>query len=281
MIKIPITVEVQFHSTLGIWDILNCIDTRTNESLGRVTTYGIEDGPAFLEQVAVGVLETILQKENLDRNSTYYVHISVVENGSNLKSICKEFPGSEPPEIPKNWRVVHKKDVFKYLPYEGYDKELTETGEQYAKRIHSEVLPNFPEEVLIEWFHWQPRVIEDYAFLNFEKMKFERQVWKVEDLPGREAFRSETDFDHLSSVFEQRLRDKNWLADNMNRHGTWPTPIILLDNRSGELKFPEGDKLKKPYHLLEGHTRRSFLSVLQADARALEEHEVFVVSFDK
>jgi hypothetical protein len=67
----------------------------------------------------------------------------------------------------------------------------------------------------------------------------------------------------------------------MNRHGTWPTPIILLDNRSGELKFPEGEKLKKPYHLLEGHTRRSFLSVLQADGRALEEHEVFVVSFDK
>lgn len=112
-------------------------------------------------------------------------------------------------------------------------------------------------------------------------MKFERQVWKVEDLPGREAFRSETDFDHLSSVFEQRLRDKNWLAENMNRHGTRPTPIILLDNRSGELTLPEGDKLKKPYHLLKGHTRQAFLSVLQADARALEEHEVFVVSFDK
>jgi hypothetical protein len=121
--------------------------------------------------------------------------------------------------------------------------------------------------------------------LDFEKMEFERQVWKIEDLPGREAFRSDTDFDYLSSVFEQRLTDKrltdkNWLAKDMNRHGTWPTPIILLDNRSGDLRFPAGDKLKRPYHLLEGHTRRSFLSVLHAKGRALKEHEVFIVSLD-
>jgi hypothetical protein len=279
MIEIPITVQVKLRAS-GIWDILDCIDARTNGSLGRLTAYGINDGPDFLEQISVGVLEAILQKEKLESESTYSIHINIFENGRQLSSIRKQFPGNEPPEIPKNWRVVHKKHVFKYLPYEGYDQKLTETGDQYAKRIRAEVLPKFPEEVLKEWFYWHPRVIEDYSFLNFEKMKFERQVWKVEDLPGREAFREDTDFDYLSSIFEQRLRDKNWLAKNMNRHRTWPTPILLLDNRSGDLRFPVGDKLKKPYHLLEGHTRRSFLSVLHAKGRALKEHEVFIVSLD-
>lgn len=104
---------------------------------------------------------------------------------------------------------------------------MIESPEEYARRLRTTALPNFPEEVLIEWFYRAWRVvIEEYAFLDFESLHFEKQVWNLEDLPGIEACRYESVCVHLASRFHGRLENNNWLARYMKEHGTWNTPII-------------------------------------------------------
>jgi len=223
------------------------------------------------------LIKSILEYEHLDPSVSYCIALKIQENGNEIASITKTFEGHTPPIVPMNWRVAHKKKAYKFLPYEDKNGDVIEDAEEYAKRIQLTALPYFPKEVLIEWFYRQPCVIEDYVFLNFETLRFERQIWSIEDLPGREAFRSETTCDHLCSAFEQRLSNGDWLAWYMNDYGTWNTPILLLENLAGSLRFPNGEILKQPYHLLEGHTRRSFLIALRSLGKALQEHDIWLV----
>jgi hypothetical protein len=148
---------------------------------------------------------------------------------------------------------------------------------EYATRIHTTVLPNFPEEVLIEWFHRHPLVIKKHLFLEFDSLHFEQQLWSLDDLPGREAFESEHDHRHLVSVFDQMFKADNFVARYMSDHGTWNTPILLMKNLSGKLRWPSGETFNHPYHLLEGHKRLAFLSVLRRSGKALKEHQVWII----
>ena len=229
-VAIPVTVQVKFWQSQRLWDVIDSIDLRNNESLGRLTSYGFDDSDTFIDQILIGVLDAILDKEQLDTDASYCVSVTVIENGSEIGSIATNFEGNSPPEVPKNWQVIHKKQIFRFLPYEDRNCEVVEGAQEYANRMRKTALPNFPEEVLIEWFHRAPRVIEDCAFLHYEALEFKKETWPVDALPGREGFTSEGTFDHLVSVFDSRLKNHNWLAEYMNSHGTWNTPIILIES---------------------------------------------------
>lgn len=59
--------------------------------------------------------------------------------------------------------------------------EYLESVDEYFLRMRS-VLPNFPKEVLIQWFyeHWND--IDNFAWLNFEKLNFECARWSASEI---------------------------------------------------------------------------------------------------
>lgn len=171
-----------------------------------------------------------------------------------------------------------QRELIKYQPYRDEHGWVTEAPFEYARRMKLTVLPNWPEEVLIEWLHRHADFIDKYAFLRFETFSFSREPWPLEYIPGRQAFADERFCDSFSNIEERAKNPYDWLAIYMLREGTWNTPIVFLQNKLGQFRFPYGLPLKHPYHLLEGHRRLSFLNGLRRIGKALPIHDVWVVT---
>lgn len=120
--------------------------------------------------------------------------------------------------------------------------------------------------------------MERYAFLQFESFVFSKQVWSLKQMPGQEAFADPTFCRSFCNVEKRAANKRDWLANYMLERGTWNTPIILLSNECGQHKSSNGEKLRQPLHLLEGHRRLSFLTGLRQIGRALQHHPVWLVS---
>jgi hypothetical protein len=162
--------------------------------------------------------------------------------------------------------------TMQYQPHRDADGRVIEPASEYVLRMQNTFLRDWPAEVLREWLHRHADFMEDYAFLGFEKLHFEKVEWKLNQLPGREAFRDETFCDNFQNI-EMRAADNqhDWLAHFMLKEGTWNTPIILLENSSSK------QELKAPYHLLEGHRRLSFLQGLKRLGKANPAHSLWIV----
>ena len=274
-ITIPVKVDLKPYSR--IYEVIDSIDMRTGISLGRLNYYGFDRGPELQNRIMMGVVEALLEKETLKGDCLYVINLEITVNGKIIHSLTEEFRGDNPPRYPPNWRVAHKSNVFSYLPYENKDMEIIEDPYSYANRMRATVLPNFPEEVLIEWFHRHPKMIETHYFLGFEKLQFDLQVWKLDELPGCEAVISANICEHLVSEFESRLKQESWVHVYMSQNGTWNTPILLMENSANNLMSPGGDRFKSPLHLLEGHTRLSCLIALKRLGKANDTHKVWIV----
>jgi hypothetical protein len=171
---------------------------------------------------------------------------------------------------------MNKDEASQYWPKKNLDGRATEDVRTYVARMHSTLLPHFPEELLVEWLYRHHKFLYTYAFL-LECLRFERQTWKLDEIPGREAFVDERLCDAIVGSFRNSARDPtDWLAQSMDRKGTWEKPVVLLENMRGDIESPDGVKFKQPYHLLEGHRRLSFLIALRNKGRALAEHDLWV-----
>lgn len=168
--------------------------------------------------------------------------------------------------------------TIQYQPIQDPNKNVIESAEDYAQRMNISLLPNWPKEVLVEWLHRHANCIHTYAFLKFETFFFSKELWLLNEIPGRSAFKDETFCDSFSNVEERAQSPDDWLANYMLKKGTWNTPIVLLHNKTGQFVFPGGEPLKKPFHLLEGHRRLSFLNGLRKIGKARTEHQVWVVT---
>ena len=167
--------------------------------------------------------------------------------------------------------------VALYKPYQNEDGWVVEETAHYLARMQATVLPNWPAEVLNEWLYRHHNQIGDYAFLEFASFTFTREVWPLARIPGREAYADEGTFECFYNI-EYRLQNPHdWLAHFMFHQGTWNTPVILLDNGAGLYAYPDGDALKQPNQLLEGHRRLAFLNDLCRLGKALPEHPCWVV----
>jgi hypothetical protein len=76
----------------------------------------------------------------------------------------------------------------------------------------------------------------------------------------------------------ERFRRESWLGRYMLTHGTWPAPIIVLDNQ-GTLSPPERVSLAR-WHLIEGHMRSAYIDYLAKTGQALARHQVWVTTVD-
>lgn len=169
--------------------------------------------------------------------------------------------------------------LLRFDPYRDEHDWVSEDSRDYAVRMRSTLLPDWPEELLIEWLHRHNRCIDRYAFLGFENLRFRRETWETRRIPRSEAFFDPKLFEDFQDV-DRRARDPfDWLANYMMENGTWPTPVVLLENLKGAIYFPCGEQLRSPYHLIEGHRRLSFLGGLHALRKALPAHDVWVATY--
>ena len=139
---------------------------------------------------------------------------------------------------PLTWRYQPRTDEESGIPLEGVA--------EYVIRMRSGLLPNWPEELLREWLYKHFGDMEDYAFLGFEQFSFERELWDLSRLPGREAFRNERLCDGFQDILEERAEQNDWLARFMMAEGTWNTPIVLLENRGGGPQRSESTRISIP-----------------------------------
>lgn len=167
--------------------------------------------------------------------------------------------------------------TLKYQPHLDGDWRVVEDGTAYAERMRTGLLPGWPKEVLVEWLHRHASHMEDYAFLGFENFAFERVTWPTHQIPGAAAFRDESFCNNFQNVEDRAAHSEHdWLAHYMLREGTWNTPIVLLDS-SSVAGSSYATKIKKPFHLLEGHRRLSFLQGLKRLGRAKPQHAIWLV----
>ncbi|MBG1261367.1 hypothetical protein [Nostoc commune] len=61
---------------------------------------------------------------------------------------------------------------LKYQPFRDEDWRVVEEELDYVHRMQKGVLLNWPEELLKEWLYRHADCMEDYAFLNLERLKF-------------------------------------------------------------------------------------------------------------
>ena len=165
--------------------------------------------------------------------------------------------------------------TLKYQPFRDEDGRVVEEESHYVHRMLDGVLSNWPENLLKEWLYRHPDCMEDYAFLNLERLKFTLETWPLERVPGSEAFKDDSFCDNFDNI-EERAEDKyDWLARYMLKEGTWNTPIVLLENQE-RYNLSTEVQLKQPYHLLEGHRRLSFLNGLRRLNKARPQHQVWL-----
>lgn len=166
--------------------------------------------------------------------------------------------------------------LSRFDPYRDSYGWVSENPEAYAQRMQAGLLPHWPTELLIEWLHRHNSSADRYTFLSFEAMHFSRETWPLERIPNRGVFYDPTFCDNFTDVERRSRTPSDWLAQYMLEHGTWNTPIVLLDNQAGRIEFPNGVLLKTPFHLLEGHRRLSFLNGLRMIGKATATHDIWV-----
>jgi hypothetical protein len=163
----------------------------------------------------------------------------------------------------------------------GYVPRIGESEEAYVERMRATVLPNFPANVLTHWLY-KHREHALYSELSYDTLVFEDepQTWATEEIPVENCGAYEA-IEGYSRWYEANAG--KWecdpLCEYMGQHGTWPQPIILIDNRGGVVKKARaGTKVGRPYHPLEGHRRLGFFLALKSLCALQPTHRVWLVT---
>jgi hypothetical protein len=150
-----------------------------------------------------------------------------------------------------------------------FDKESF--AEWHARVGHR--IPQVPSNVAEHWIHrhWGH---SPYEFLPLARLRFESQTWTLEKLRAVQfGWDSRSSASDLTRLDQPMIRNTP-LARLMLAAGTWPEPIIVLDNDDGLL-----DDWRKPmrrWHLLEGHLRLTYLRCLEHKGQARPRHDLWL-----
>jgi len=117
---------------------------------------------------------------------------------------------------------------------------------------------NVPEDVAQQWIHrhWSR---SSFSFLTSSRYSFSKERWpsiKLDDVRSRA---NDWDFVKTLARGEYLYSLDTWLVRFMRTHKRFPEPIIILDNRAGEIEgdpnFPVHGTFPRSYIVVEGHTR--------------------------
>jgi hypothetical protein len=158
-------------------------------------------------------------------------------------------------------------------PHVGQSGSDVEPFGEWWPRVR-EQLPHVPEDVAEHWVH---RNFNDtpYAFLPLDRLRFERQPWSTDQLNAvrfGSHWGNRPDLGKLDGAEERN----DPLACMMIEAGTWPAPVLVLDNRDGQ-KETGGEPMSR-WHLIEGHLRLTYLRGLLRRGIANPQHDVWVVT---
>lgn len=152
-----------------------------------------------------------------------------------------------------------------------------ETWEAYHDRV-SLLLPNFPIDVLEQWFYEHERAPQDNDFLDYPKLRFTQASFATEDVPGLDCA-----FDDFLRIDVPRFDDLKTtpriqrIHEYFIEHGTWPRPVIFLRNHEDNMVTPRGIKIASPFQLIEGHKRMTVFHAIKNSARLEDEHKVWII----
>ncbi len=142
-------------------------------------------------------------------------------------------------------------------------------------------IPNIPRNVAEHWLHrhWGD---SPYYGMPLEQLRFRQEGWsndkfiEIETGPQWSFGKRVEAYLHDPSY---RPRQTDMLWETMSRHGTWPQPIIVLDNPTG-FAGPMATTIRSRWLLVEGHLRATYLHYLITDGRAQPTHQVWVCSMN-
>lgn len=149
----------------------------------------------------------------------------------------------------------------------------------YVSRMQSLYLPNWPEEVLISWLwrHNNNGLPDLFPKIDPTQLLFTKESWSTSKIPGKEVFHSLWPFEDVKNSLELYALEKDWLAEFMLKNGTWNIGVILLETENRIIKMSITDEeMKRPYHLLEGHTRLSYLNRLIELGKSADKHDIWI-----
>ena len=169
---------------------------------------------------------------------------------------------------------VQTSDRFK--PKLNRSDDYEETAEHYCRRMRS-ILPNFPDEILSQWFyrHWSGT--DDYAWLGYDRLRFKNQQWSSHDIMSSGIQISEAiQIDHSHHENGIGADREVSIQRYFDTCRTWPVPPVFLANPHGNIVRPDGFRLTHPYHVLDGNHRAAiFWSYYDSGALA-NDHLVWI-----
>jgi hypothetical protein len=176
------------------------------------------------------------------------------------------------------------KNQLSVLKPKGHGGPNPEPFDSYFARIE-QVIPNFPRSVVQQliYRHYSDMVIEYAWLLTDVAYSFRRASLPTARIIAEvNTHKMDDVVDPLGQkILSESRGQQSWLQEYMLTERTWPTPIIVLDNRGG-MKGPRGQQYGVPMHLLEGHLRLGYLRALRDSGTELRpNHELWAVFIDK
>lgn len=157
-----------------------------------------------------------------------------------------------------------------------------ETQDNYITRIRN-AFPNIPDEVILQWFFDHYQQIEEYSWIDFSKLTFNRITVLTEEIPikniGNDSCIEHYLYNFTTGTTRKIPRFKR-ISDYFEKYGTWPIPPIYLANYYGKYQFDIGFKCGIPFHLVEGHNRLAqFIYYKNKGNTLLDTHEIYLANF--
>lgn len=140
---------------------------------------------------------------------------------------------------------------------------------------------NFPGEVLLEWLGRHGyQSMRRWSHLDLERLVFQDVTWNYDQLTHIKALDSGfIEVGPESFGAYQLNRKGDWAREYIRAHGTWCSPIIVIDHPVTE--SIAGTDIPSGLVLIEGHSRLSrTLNYVHADKTA-PLHRVMLASIKK
>src|SRR5258708_155604 len=136
-----------------------------------------------------------------------------------------------------------------------------------------------PPDVLQQWFfeHWES--VSVYDWLDLLALRFEERSWTTAEVPGPEISSSGFGETNIARYAEVRSTPRFAKIESfLKEHGTWPRPLIVLENPGGTLQPPMASWCRSPLNLIEGHHRLVVFNALRGIVPVDRKHVFWSVS---
>lgn len=155
------------------------------------------------------------------------------------------------------------------------DGEIREPFDRWHARVREEI-PHVPDCVAEHWLY-RHESHTPYTWLPLSRLRFDLQTWDLARVRKiGEGIEPRWCPDWSDALGTDPIHRETWLGQYMLEHGTWPVPIIVLDNAPG-ICSPDDDPLAR-WHLIEGHMRSAYLDHLAKTQKAQSHHQVWVTT---